>query len=79
MTPQLPRPDGVSRRDWIVTGIRHTALGGIAMGSLWCLLRPGGSGCHELALACRDCHRLARCELPRGIQTRRAGIHEEAH
>ena len=67
----------VSRRDWFAAGIRYSLLGGIALLAAWCGIRPSHSPCPDESAACRDCRRLARCGLPRGIRTRRTYHIEE--
>ena len=68
----------VSRRDWFAAGIRHALLGAIALLAAWCGIRPSHSPCPDESATCRDCQRLARCGLPRGIRSRRTYRIEEA-
>lgn len=68
----------VSRRDWFAAAIRYTLLGAIALVTAWCGIRTPHARCPDDSTTCRDCQRLARCGLPRGIQTRRGNHLEEA-
>jgi hypothetical protein len=61
-------PSACSRRDWLRTAARGTALVGLGALSGWLLLRQN-QPC-RLSIECRQCGRLSRCGLPEAIRAK---------
>ncbi|MCH5373669.1 MAG: hypothetical protein JJ992_06810 [Planctomycetes bacterium] len=60
-----------TRRQWLATAWRWSAMTGLALLSARLLIRPHGSADCRRQLPCQRCGLLAHCDLPRAGEARR--------
>ena len=60
-----------SRRELLRGAARHLALGGLCLASGGLIARTVDGSCNRRSVHCRDCAKLAHCELPAAVASRK--------
>ena len=60
-----------SRRELLRSAARYLALGGLCLASGGLIVRAVDGSCYRRSVHCGDCEKLARCELPAAVTSRK--------